>query len=292
MPGRRLKNPYVGFRAEQLTIFALSAYASVVHIPIEEDYGNDLICTIIKEKGKFLIPSNPFFVQCKSNESNRKKVVVYGKEDEINWFLSINIPFYISLVYLKNNARIELYKTCEKIPLAYSRNCKKITLIRGSHKNGKTTWDSNGDIYMGKPVISIPIGNMNKKDPEITKTIGYWTALETQNYYWKNLGIKIYQRAVKYSTNYVPTELETKVFYGLGRSTQSQKEKAAIVLMHELFHEYLGEDGKSPKVKWDNLSQPKKEFYINSIKVLKQLSANIADNVKTIYRGRLGIAAF
>lgn len=284
MPGRRLKNPYIGFRAEQLTIFALSAYASVVHIPIEEDYGNDLICTIIKEQGKFLIPSYPFLVQCKSNKSNRKKVVVYKKEDAINWFLSINIPFYISLVYLENNARIELYKTCEKIPLEYSRNCKKITLIRGP-KSGKTTggWDSNGDIYMGEPVISIPIGNMNKKDPEITKTIEYWIDLETQNYHWKNLGIKIYYRAVEYSTNYVPTELKTKLFYELGGSTQSQKETAAIVLMHELFHEYLGEDGKSPKVKWDNLSQPKKEFYINSTKVIVQLSASIADDVKKIY---------
>ena len=47
MPGRRLKDPYVGFRAEQLTIFALSAYASVVHVPIEEDYGNDLILSLI-----------------------------------------------------------------------------------------------------------------------------------------------------------------------------------------------------------------------------------------------------
>lgn len=284
MPGRRLKNPYIGFRAEQLTIFALSAYASVVHIPIEEDYGNDLICTTIKEQGKFLIPSNPFLVQCKSNKSNRKKVVVYKKEDAINWFLSINIPFYISLVYLENNARIELYKTCEKIPLEYSRNCKEIALIRGP-KSGKTTggWDSNGDIYMGEPVISIPIGNMNKKDPEITKTIEYWIALETKNYYWKNLGIKIYYRAVEYSTNYVPTELKTKLFYELGGSTQSQKETAAIVLMHELYHEYGGTDGKSPKEKWCKLSQAKKDFYMDSIKVLKQLSPDFVENVKKFY---------
>lgn len=283
MPGRRLKNPYVGFRAEQLTIFALSAYASVVHIPIEEDYGNDLICTIVKEKGKFLIPSNPFFVQCKSNEGNRKKVVVYGKEDEIKWFLTINIPFYISLVYLKNNARIELYKTCEKIPLSYSRNCTKITLIRGLDRSGKAGWQSNGDIYMGEPVISIPISNMNKKDPEIFKTIEYWTALETQNYYWKNLGIKIYKRATEYNTNHVPTKLETKIFYDLGGSTQSQKEKAAIVLMHELFHEYGGTDGKSPKEKWSKLSQQKKDFYMDSIKVLKQLSPDLVESVKIFY---------
>jgi len=284
MPGRRLKNPYVGFRAEQLTIFALSAYASVVHIPIEEDYGNDLICTIVKEKGKFLIPSNPFLVQCKSNKSNRKKVIIYEKEDEINWFLSINIPFYICLVYLGDNARIELYTTCEKIPLNYSRKCQKITLIRGP-KRGKTRggWAGNGDIYMGEPIISIPISNMNKKDPKISKTIEYWVALETQNYYWRNLGIKFYQRAVKYSTNHLPTEIEPKFFYGLGGSTQSQKEKAAIVLMHELLHEYLGEDGKTPRVKWDKLSQPQKEFYINSVKVLEGLSANIANNVKKIY---------
>ena len=284
MPGRRLKDPYVGFRAEQLTIFALSAYASVVHVPIEEDYGNDLICTIIKEQGKFLIPSNPFLVQCKSNDSNRKKVVVYRKAHEIDWFLLTNIPLYISLVYLKNDPRIELYKTCEKIPLAYSRKCEKITLIRGPHKNGEITYDKNGDIYMGEPVIRLPIDNMNKKDDAIAKAIEDWTDLETQNYYWRNLGIKIYKRAVKYSTNHGPTELETKVFYELGGSSQSQKENAAIVLMHEIYHEYVGIDGKSPKVAWGNLSEPKKQFYINAINVLEQLSGSVAGNVKNIYR--------
>ena len=70
MPGRRLKNPYVGFRSEQATILALSSYASIVKIPLEEDYGSDLICTIIEEKGKFLIPSSPFIIQVKCNDSN------------------------------------------------------------------------------------------------------------------------------------------------------------------------------------------------------------------------------
>ena len=201
MPGRRLKLPYVGFRAEQLTIFALSAYASVVHIPIEEDYGNDLICTIVEERGKFLIPSDPFLVQCKSNESRKKSVAIY-EGDAVHWFLSISTPFFISLVYLNNDPRIELYKTCEKIPLSYSRpDCKRITLKRGCDKKGKASYDSSGNIYMGEPVVRIPIADMNKRDSEILETIEYWTALEIQNYYWKNLGIKIYQRTVEYSTN-------------------------------------------------------------------------------------------
>lgn len=201
MPGKRPKNPYSGFRSEYATVFALSAYTSVVQIPLQEDYGSDLICTIVEEKGKFLIPSNPFLVQVKCNDSAEDKVVIYDDKDKISWFSKIDIPFYISLVYLKDKPRVDLYRTSEKIPLLYSCQCENISLIKGINTSHNKTWDESGNIWMGKPIISIDLNSMNKKIDDIDKALKFWVSMDQMNLHWRNLGIKFYTRVLHYETN-------------------------------------------------------------------------------------------
>lgn len=286
MPGRRLTNPYIGFRSEQAAIFALSPYASVVKVPLEEDYGSDLICTLIEEKGKFLIPSNPFLVQVKHQKDNYKKIVSYNNVDAINWFLSINMPFYICIVNLYKNPGIELYNTIERIPLKYYiPNIKKITLFKGICPNDdKITYSEEGDIWLGKPIIRIPIEKFVSKEEGINRTLRFWLNSDQENLLWDNRGFKIFKRIRDYQTNNDKNYTEiNKIFYNLSSSTESQKNITAIALLNEIVHEFADMRIDIPRTAWYDLSIEKQNLFKSYYTILNYLDSNLAMNIIKLY---------
>ena len=138
---------------------------------------------------------------------------------------------------------------------------------------------------MGKPIISIPFDKIYIRNAEIFECLKKCISLNQENLNCRILSIRIYNRAVlQYETNKAPTIIpETKIFYSTGGSTRSQKEKAAIVLLHEIIHQYAGKDTKTPKIPWDRLSPEEKSFYIYAYNVIYKLDNTIASNIKELY---------
>jgi len=67
MPGAQPRGIHEGTRAEYLTVLALSAYAQVVPVPRQEDYGTDFFAALTRRDARSLFVEDVFGVQVKNN---------------------------------------------------------------------------------------------------------------------------------------------------------------------------------------------------------------------------------
>jgi hypothetical protein len=128
--------------AEGLAIQMLRPFAAVAPVPREEDYGIDLIGTLLRRTGKVFVAERNFAVQVKT--STAAEFPFSG--DGIRWLRELEIP-YFPLVADLNHASMALY-TINQHRCAY--------LLHSAVSNINFTLDGEGfnDFPLGDPLIS------------------------------------------------------------------------------------------------------------------------------------------
>jgi hypothetical protein len=97
MPGQQLLSTWKGNRAELLAAYILFSPAAVTHVRREDDYGLDLLCTLVSQQHNVLRAGRSFRVQAKSSN---EPTVTYGGIDthgawkgyEIEWLFNQDQP--------------------------------------------------------------------------------------------------------------------------------------------------------------------------------------------------------
>lgn len=287
MPGRRLANVYPGYRCEYAAQYALSAYASVVPIPLQEDYGHDLYCLLTEKQGGNLIPLFPFVVQVKKNDSEEYGTVTYDNIDSVKWFFEFGIPFYIGLGYLDDSPRLDLYKTSERIALNLNHGLPdKVTLIAGKNPDEPTKFSDKNNLWMGDPIVSISLDSCGKTDDDISDALAFWVKLEIENLILQSNSITQYYRCENYETNKRPddSELKGKDWYNTGGISPDRAEKFGSILHNMALWVFAGEDVNSPKIPWIDTSPDYKELYKAFIVLLKFFSKKNTESLSPILK--------
>lgn len=279
MKARRPANPYPGYRCEYAARYALSAYASVVPIPLQEDYGHDLYCLLTQRQGTSLIPLYPFVVQVKKNDSGSNTTIEFDDKDGVEWFFNFGLPFLIALGYLDESPRIDIYKTSERIPLKLMHGTPDRVSLNTFEKQDdpEKLYDKN-TIWLGKPIITIGLKDSGKPNDDIADALNFWVQLEIENLIFQSNNISTYYRCKKYETNKCPedSEIVRKDFYNTGGLSGFQKEKFGSIIYNMALWQFMGSDGESPKITWGNLDVKSKRLYDSFYHVLSFLSESIS----------------
>ncbi len=109
MAGKRHKDFRGGDLGEDLGIFLLKSVCSVAPVPRPEDVGVDVVATLLREDGDFLVAEDSFFVQLKSSQ----RTITYSAE-EIAWIRQLKLPFYIAFVD-RRRAKITLFAALDAL---------------------------------------------------------------------------------------------------------------------------------------------------------------------------------
>lgn len=209
---------YTGARYEYATILSLSAFASVVQVPRPEDYGFDLLCTLVELENRNRYARISFGVQTKPQS---EKVLNYGGEDkgiqkdwEVEWLFGRDLPLLISTVDF-NPFCIRLYSTWN-VWHAYLSDpvnlVREVSLHIGKQppNDAKDRWKSYGgqphrDVYLGSPIIemSTPVPT-NDEAATLRKCIDFWLNLDMINLLYRKLGIPWMYTVWEWETNQVP----------------------------------------------------------------------------------------
>ncbi len=229
MPGQQLKNTWAGNRAELLAIYNLSSIAAVTHIRRENDFGFDLLCTLLSQENNVLRAGHLFGVQVRSS---KKSKLCYGgldknqnwKDYEIKWLFNQDLPFLI-LIIDSQKGSINLYNTSRIWYLLYQigPNPGEVILLpdmelpQGEFTPLSDQWRyidkplkrcangnmaGNGFSYqvpLGKPIIKLSGENDNQN--EIKTTLANWLSLENYNILNRKLGVPNYLEWESWGTN-------------------------------------------------------------------------------------------
>jgi hypothetical protein len=287
MPGKRSANLGQGYRCEYMAQYALSAYASVVPILLQEDYGHDFYCLLTEKQGAMLIPRFPFFVQVKKNDSGQYGTLTYDNEDSINWFFGFNLPFFIGLGYLDESPRLDLYKTSERIALSLSYGLpKEVTLHSGKNPDSPTKLYDENNIWMGDPIITIKLDHCGKPDGDIADALTSWVELEVENLVLQSNGITRFYRCKNYGTNKRPddSEINGKDWFNTGGITENRAEKFGSILHNMALWIFAGQDIESPKTPWTDTTPGQQKLYESIATLLQFLSKDNATRLSAILK--------
>lgn len=140
--GRIAANFRLANIAEGLAIQMLRPFAAVAPVPREEDYGIDLIGTLIRKIGKVYVAEDSFAVQIKT----RTSADFHFSGDGIRWLRELDLPYFPAVADFKN-ATFSLF-TINGHRLAYVKNSVVSEII--------FTIDGDGmhDFPLGDPLLT------------------------------------------------------------------------------------------------------------------------------------------
>ncbi len=241
MTGQQLKATWIGNRAELLTIYALSSIAAVTHVRRENDFGFDLLCTLLTRQENVLRAGQSFGIQVKSssktgkrygglNKSKRNKSKRKWKGYEIEWLFNQDQPILIAIADVKK-CRVRLYSTCRiwYLLCQIGLNIGEVVLMpdeelaSGELKTQSNQWRykeksletcsdgtrvGNGFSYqvpLGEPIIELSTDNDEENYvDEIMSTLDKWLDLEYANILQRKLGIPSYSEWKSWQSNQPP----------------------------------------------------------------------------------------
>lgn len=235
MPGQQLEAPQRGKRAELLATYILSSIAAVTQVRREDDYGIDLLCTLVSKQRNVLRAGRAFGVQVKSASDS---LVKYGGLDkngnwkgyEIDWLFNQDQPILIALADIENY-QVRLYVTFQIWYLRYQigRNPGEILLVpdeellAASFEPHSVQWRykdeplpytcksgtaGNGFSYrvpLGKPIVTMSVDeNDENLLREIRKILDRSLELDYMNIRYRSMDIAYYQEWKSWETNRLP----------------------------------------------------------------------------------------
>lgn len=178
MPGRQQLKPRIGSIAEDEVSGLLRRLAFVNRPLTPDDIGADFICAVAKQKSiktkkritPMLYAGSWFLISVKSGNA---KVGLQRNKDHFNWFLNLEIPFFIAQVENDKDLRVTIYHTLQHIaPIKkLSKEIKTVEFkcetspkykpnnFRIDHFDVLETNDNVATAWLGPPLL-----NFNRSD--------------------------------------------------------------------------------------------------------------------------------
>jgi hypothetical protein len=156
MPGRRLSSYRKGDWLEDLGVLLLKSLAAVAPVPRQEDFGLDVIGTLLRPSEKFVYAEDSFYVQLKSES---KEPLSY-RNHEIDWLNNLQLPLFIGQVRRRDSS-LRLFPAHQLNEIFVLRDFKAFTEVvlklqdRGNAKRqiNETRWE----VFLGEPLLTLNI---------------------------------------------------------------------------------------------------------------------------------------
>jgi hypothetical protein len=185
-----------GFRAESLAQYILSEFGPCIRVTKENDYGLDLICSLMDVKGPVGYVKEVFGIQVKSG----KEPFRYNGVHLLTWLTNLNIPLFFARVNRKK-ASLKLYCswTLTFILQWETKGFVKNNLLFLPEDNLNTELkhpeetENETIIHLGKPIIELDTMQLSDKTfrDKIFKILDEWVSFEYQNYAYRIAGIPV-----------------------------------------------------------------------------------------------------
>ena len=147
-------NFHEGTRSEYLAQYFFSAFGTSVPVPLPEDSGIDLHCTLGRRAGQRLIVEDYYLVQVKSDVAD----LTFDGSDAVNWLLSQRHPFFLCVV-TKVPFRIQVFQTAVVVLCSGTPTPSRIILHPGGSDDPMTTSfnpeESVVTLSLRRPIIDI-----------------------------------------------------------------------------------------------------------------------------------------
>lgn len=131
----------------------LRPFAAVAPVPREEDYGIDIVATLLRQTGKALTANDSFFVQVKTHTSASFTFV----GDGIEWLRSLRLP-YFPLVANLDKATASFYTLNPHRKAIQLGRIQKLDFVTEDIDTGYDTFP------LGEPLMSWSLADCTHKD--------------------------------------------------------------------------------------------------------------------------------
>jgi hypothetical protein len=138
--------------AEGLAIQMIRAFAAVAPVPREEDFGIDLLGTLLYRKGKRLIARDSFFAQVKTHTAAHFDFA----GDGIDWLRQMRLPYFPVVANLEE-ASVSLYTVNHhRLAFAHHSRVEKIVFCIDA--------DGLNDFPLGEPLMTWTLEDASHSD--------------------------------------------------------------------------------------------------------------------------------
>jgi hypothetical protein len=150
--GRIAANFRPGNLAEGFAVQMLRPFAAIAQVPREEDFGIDLIGTLIRKSGKVFVAEDAFAVQIKTRTAADFEVAGQG----MDWFRELDLPYFPIVADLAR-AEISLYSiNCHRLAFMPNSRVSKMIFTLGDK--------SLDDFPLGDPLLTWTLEDANHPD--------------------------------------------------------------------------------------------------------------------------------
>ena len=238
-----------GYRAEYLAKYIISEFGPCERINPENDYGLDLIATIMQPAGSMGTVSSMYGIQVKSGKAEFS----YSGDQLFDWIKSYSIPILMCRAN-REAGSVRLYSTwtLHDLVLGHSdASIRQISFIEQPESNDNLRMpevkDQSATVWLGKPIVEISAEELHRKEfvTEIRKTLAEWIGFDTENYFRRSAGIPI---IFGYLTWQVNQSLDaSRRLYVKPHYFGSERTRKALTLIQDCaaviaFHQGLGSD--------------------------------------------------
>lgn len=137
--------------AEGLAIDMVRPFAAVAPVPREEDYGIDLIATLLEKDGRVLVARESFVVQIKTHTSPRFEFSGAG----IQWLRDLTLPYFPLIINL-DEAKASLYTLNEWHRVIHPSIVQRYVFCPEP--------DELDDFYLGDPLMEWTLAEAAQRD--------------------------------------------------------------------------------------------------------------------------------
>jgi hypothetical protein len=194
-----------GFRAEYLAKYIMSEFGPCERVNPENDYGLDLIATVMKKVGSGGYVSSMYGIQVKAGTARFH----YSGEQLMDWIKAYNIPILMCRAD-RASGSIKLYSTWTLHHLILDGNSAHVQIIDFIENYGEQQklrmpeiQGNTGTVWLGPPIIHISSAELHQVDliDEIRKTLTEWISIDTRNYFRRKADIPIVYGYLTWETN-------------------------------------------------------------------------------------------
>lgn len=249
MPQRQTGSVAINFRGgAQSEILARAFFAMIgtaVPVPREDDYGIDLLCTLLSEReGQLVWPIAPYSVQVKSD----LEPWVFPSRRSVEFVVGYGTPLLLCVVS-KAAGTISIYQTLARFGAAVAPELPETLSLRpegrGKEFLGSYGYDDQaGEYLLGPPIVQLGVAEL--ADPSVVEQVRAvlqaWLELDYRNVIKYQIGLRRVELVMQYRTNEVPVVGGSLDLAWASAHTRQTGEQTALEIVRWLVTPWANDD--------------------------------------------------